>query len=101
MALLRVLLSLLVVGTAIILGALFTLQNTDPVPLDLLIVQLSGRAVALWLLLFFATGCLVGLLGGVWVTVRQRARFGRLRRQHTKLELEVDRLRRLGLGEND
>ena len=101
MALLRVLLSLLVVGTAIILGALFTLQNTDPVSLDLLIVQLSERAVALWLLLFFATGCLVGLLGGVWVTVRQRARFGRLRRQHTKLELEVDRLRRLGLGEND
>ena len=101
MALLRVLLSLLVVGTAIILGALFTLQNTDPVPLDLLIVQFSERAVALWLLLFFATGCLVGLLGGVWVTVRQRARFGRLRRQHTKLELEVDRLRRLGLGEND
>lgn len=101
MALLRVLLSLLVVGTAIILGALFTLQNTDLVPLDLLIVQLSERAVALWLLLFFATGCLVGLLGGVWVTVRQRARFGRLRRQHTKLELEVDRLRRLGLGEND
>ena len=101
MALLRVLLSLLTVGTAIFLGALFTLQNTDPVSLDLLIVQFSERAVALWLLLFFATGCLVGLLGGVWVTVRQRARFGRLRRQHTKLELEVDRLRRLGLGEND
>jgi uncharacterized integral membrane protein len=100
-ALLRVMLSLLVAGTAIILGALFTLQNTDPVSLDLLIVQFSERAVALWLLLFFATGCLVGLLGGVWVTVRQRARFGRLRRQHTKLELEVDRLRRLGLGEND
>jgi len=101
MALLRVLLSLLIVGTAILLGALFTLQNTHPVSLDLLIVQFSERAVALWLLLFFATGCLVGLLGGVWVTVRQRARFGRLRRQHTKLELEVDRLRRLGLGEND
>ena len=101
MALLRVLLSLLVVGTAIIFGALFTLQNTAPVALDILIVQFSERAVALWLLLFFATGCLVGLLGGVWVTVRQRARFGRLRRQHTKLELEVDRLRRLGLGEND
>ena len=94
-------LSLLVAGTAIILGALFTLQNTDPVSLDLLIVQFSERAVALWLLLFFATGCLVGLLGGVWVTVRQLARVGRLRRQHTKLVLEVDRLRRLGLGEND
>ena len=101
MALLRVLLSLLVVGTAIVLGALFTLQNTDPVALDLLVVQFSERAVALWLLLFFATGSMVGLLGGVVVTLRQRARYVRLRRQHVKLELEVDRLRRFGLSESD
>ena len=64
MALLRALLSLLIVGIAIVMGALFSLQNSSPVPLDLLIVQFSERAVALWFLLFFATGCMMGLLGG-------------------------------------
>ncbi|WP_435211936.1 LapA family protein [Luminiphilus sp. nBUS_16] len=101
MALLRVLLSLLVIGAAVVLGALFTLQNTAPVPLDLLVVQLSERAVALWVLLFFAAGCVVGLLGGAAVNLKQRAGNARLRRQHKKLELEVDRLRRFGLSESD
>ena len=101
MALLRVLLGLLVIGTAVALGALFTLQNTAPVPLDLLVVQLSERAVALWVLLFFAAGCVVGLLGGAVVNLKQRAGNARLRRQHKKLELEVDRLRRFGLSESD
>jgi uncharacterized integral membrane protein len=100
-ALLRALLSLLIVGTAIVMGALFTLQNTSPVPLDLLVVQFSERAAALWFLLFFATGCVTGLLGGLLVTLRQRASYLRLRRQHAKLELEVDRLRRFGLSESD
>lgn len=101
MALLRVLLGLLVIGTAVVLGALFTLQNTAPVPLDLLVVQLSERAVALWVLLFFAAGCVVGLLGGAVVNLKQRAGNASLRRQHKKLELEVDRLRRFGLSESD
>ncbi len=101
MALLRVLLSLLIIGAAVVLGALFTLQNTAPVPLDLLVVQLSERAVALWVLLFFAAGCVVGLLGGAVVSLKQRAGNARLRRQHKKLELEVDRLRRFGLSESD
>ncbi len=101
MALLRVLLSLLIIGAAVVLGALFTLQNTAPVPLDLLVVQLSERAVALWVLLFFAAGCVVGLLGGAVVNLKQRAGNARLRRQHKKLELEVDRLRRFGLSESD
>ena len=101
MALLRALLSLLVIGAAVVLGALFTLQNTAPVPLDLLVVQLSERAVALWVLLFFAAGCVVGLLGGAVVNLKQRAGNARLRRQHKKLELEVDRLRRFGLSESD
>ena len=101
MALLRVLLSLLVIGTAVVLGALFTLQNTNPVALDLLVVQFSERAVALWLLLFFAAGCVMGLLGGLLVTLRLRAGNVRLRRQHKKLELEVDRLRRFGISESD
>ena len=101
MALLRVLLSLLIIGAAVVLGALFTLQNTAPVPLDLLVVQLSERAVALWVLLFFAAGCGVGLLGGAVVNLKQRAGNARLRRQHKKLELEVDRLRRFGLSESD
>jgi len=37
----------------------------------------------------------------LFVTLRQRASYLRLRRQHAKLELEVDRLRRFGLSESD
>ena len=53
------------------------------------------------MLLFFAAGCVVGLLGGAVVNLKQRAGNARLRRQHKKLELEVDRLRRFGLSESD
>lgn len=101
MALLRTLLGILVISLAIVLGAFFSLQNTIPVPLDLLFVQLSERALALWLLLFLAVGCVLGLLAALGITLQQRSRNALLRRQNAKLELEVDKLRRFGLTDGD
>ena len=43
-------------------GVLFSVQNTVAVPLDLLLVQLSEQRLALWILLAFALGGVVGML---------------------------------------
>ncbi len=101
MALLRTLLGIVVISLAVVMGAFFSLQNTVQVPLDLLFVQLSERALALWLLLFLAVGCVLGLLTALGVTLQQRSRNVLLRRQTAKLELEVDKLRRFRLTEGD
>ena len=101
MAVLRTLFGILVISLAVVLGAFFSLQNTVPVPLDLLFIQLSERALALWLLAFLAVGCALGLATAFGITLRQRSMNALLRRQKAKLELEVDKLRRIGLTEGD
>lgn len=48
--------------TAVMLfGLLFSFQNTTEVALDLLVLQLAPQRVALWLLLAFALGGLLGM----------------------------------------
>jgi len=97
MGLLRKLLGAIVLLLAVIVGGLFTVQNTQPVPLDLLILQLDERPVALWILLAFGLGCFLGLITGTGLLIRLRARLSRSGRQMDKLELELDRLRRFSL----
>ncbi len=55
------------------ISVLFAVQNTATVPLDLLIISLPERSVALWVLLAFALGGVVGMLTSVGVVWRLRA----------------------------
>lgn len=75
---LSIILLLLVV---LLLGALFSVQNGTPVPLDLLAVQLAPRPVALWLLAAFTAGGLAGVAVSMVAIVKLKSGQGRLRRQ--------------------
>ncbi len=74
--------SLLAVALA---GVLFAVQNSAAVPLDLLVVSLPERPVALWVLLAFALGGAIGMLTSLGALARLRAALLRARRQLRKL----------------
>ncbi len=70
---------------AVALGGLFTVQNTEKVPLDLLVVQLPPQAIAIWILLAMAVGILLGLLSGTLLLIGRSAELRRLRKQYDRL----------------
>ena len=61
MNLIRKLLILFVVLVTVVAGALFALQNTALVPLDLLVYTFEAQSLALWVLSAFATGGVLGI----------------------------------------
>ena len=77
-------------GAAVVLGAMFALQNTQPVPLDLLAIKLPPRSIALWVLLAFGLGGLIGLLVSSAYMLRARAALGSTRRQLAKARTELE-----------
>jgi uncharacterized membrane protein YciS (DUF1049 family) len=81
MKLLRNLLTLIVILAMIALGVLFSLQNKSPVPLDLLVYAFEPQSLALWILLAFALGGLVGMLVSSLMILRTRASLTATRRQ--------------------
>jgi putative membrane protein len=70
---------------AVALGGMFTVQNTEKVPLDLLVVQLPPQAVALWILLAMAVGVFLGFLSSALLLVGRGAEVRRLRKQNDRL----------------
>jgi len=64
---------------AVALGGMFTVQNTEKVPLDLLVVQLPPQALAIWILLALAVGVLLGLLSSALLLMGRGAEVRRLR----------------------
>jgi uncharacterized integral membrane protein len=75
------------------LGVLFALQNAEPVPLDILVLTLAPRSLALWVLGALALGGVLGTLLSYLATLRLRARLLAARRQVTSMQAELDRLR--------
>jgi len=77
---------MLITGTlAVALGGMFTVQNTENVPLDLLVVQLPPQAVAIWILLALAAGVLLGLLSSALLLMGRGGEIRRLRKQNDRL----------------
>lgn len=76
-------------------GLLFSLQNAANVPLDLLVAQLEARPLAVWLLLGFALGGVLGLLVGSVALVKLQASRFRLRRRLETCEKELSDLKSL------
>ena len=62
MRLVKRLLVLIFLICVLFFGVLFSIQNTDQVALDLLLVQLPEQRLSLWVLLSFALGGVVGML---------------------------------------
>jgi uncharacterized membrane protein YciS (DUF1049 family) len=89
--------SVLVVLAMTGIGMLFALQNTVPVPLDVLIYSFEPRSLALWVLAAFALGGLAGIILTSFITLRQRAALASTRRQLARTRSELERQRSAGL----
>lgn len=87
------LLVVVVLLLVLIFGLLFSLQNSQSVPLDLLVLQLQARPIAVWLLATFAFGGLIGLLVGSVALLRLQASRYRLRRRLESCERELSELK--------
>lgn len=85
MQFLRKLFYFLIAVAMLVLGALFAVQNEATVPLDLLVVHLPERSIALWVLLAFAAGGVIGLLTSLGIILRQRTALGAAHRKLAKM----------------
>jgi uncharacterized integral membrane protein len=101
MTLIRKLLTLLVILTTIVIGVLFALQNTALVPLDLLIYTFEPKSLALWVLVAFAVGGLLGMAAASGMVLRLRASLRVANRKLIKAGAEVDKLRTVGLKDGE
>lgn len=98
---LRWVITVLFAIAAIVLGGLFTLQNTTAVPVDLLLIQFAAQPLSLWLLLTLFLGVLLGIAAGSLLLLRKRTQILLLRRERDRLATEVDRLRKVGIAPGD
>ena len=93
MSFLRNLLAVAIALVMVAAGVLFALQNPEPIALDILVMKLPERSLALWVLAALALGGLLGLLLSSLALLRLRARLAATRRQLARAQTEVDRLR--------
>ena len=93
MSRLRTILTIIIVLAALGVGVLFSLQNPQAVPLDLLVYTFAPRSLALWVLLAFAVGGLAGLLVSSAYMLRSRTALGTSRRKLVRTRAELDQLR--------
>ena len=101
MGFIRKLFALILAVAMAAVGVLFALQNAEPVPLDVLIMILPPRSLALWVLGALALGGLLGLLLSSIAVLRLRARLMSARRQLANSQVEMDKLRVTGLARRD
>jgi len=78
-------LTLLLAAGAVAAGGLFSLQNTEEIPLDLMVVQLPAQPVAIWVLAALAVGVVIGLGTGSLLLLKRSATIRRLRKQRDRL----------------
>ena len=96
MRLLARVLGLLLLVACFAFGVLFTFQNDTPVSLDLLIVQFSEQWLAVWVLVAFILGGLIGVCIGVFAVLRVKRQVVGVKRQLKSANLELERLRASG-----
>jgi lipopolysaccharide assembly protein A len=96
MKLARKLFTVLIVLVTLIGGVLFALQNAAPVPLDLLVYTFGPQSIALWILVAFVLGGLLGLIASAAILVRTQATLSSCRRQLDRTLTELSKLRSEG-----
>ena len=82
-------------------GILFSLQNNQAVPMDVLVYQFQPHSLALWILCAFAIGGVTGMLISSGVVLRLRASLRIARKQLLRAQSEVDGLRTAGLKDGE
>ena len=84
-------LTLLLAVGAVAAGGLFSLQNTEEIPLDLIMVQLPAQPVAIWILAALAAGVIIGLGAGTLLALKRSATILQLRKQRDRLLAEAEK----------
>ncbi len=93
MGFLRKLLALAIALGMAAVGVLFAIQNPQAVPLDVLVITLPPRSIALWVLGALTLGGVLGVLLSSFAMLRLRARLMAARRQVANAQAELDRNR--------
>lgn len=75
--------ALLVLMVAVI-GAMFAMENSQQVAVNFFLIQTSSLSLGLWLLIFLAVGCLLGLLASSLMISSYRRKLARV--SHTRKE---------------
>lgn len=90
---LRKILTVIVVLAMLVVSVLFALQNEVPVPLDLLIYTFGPQSLAVWVLVAFALGGLLGMIVSSVILVRTRASLNTCRKQLDRAREDASKLR--------
>lgn len=93
MHLMKRVIALLLFAAVLLLGILFSIQNTATAPLDLLVIQFSEQRVALWVLAAFALGGFIGMAISLLSILRLKSDILLLSRKVKKREAELGKLR--------
>ena len=89
---LRKLLTVLIILATLVVSVLFALQNTVQVPLDLLVYSFGAQSLALWVLLAFVLGGVLGMIISSIILVRTRASLKSATRKLEKNRVEISSL---------
>ncbi|MCB1706654.1 MAG: LapA family protein [Halioglobus sp.] len=90
---LRKLLTVIVILAMLVLSMLFAAQNEVSVPLNVLVYTFSPQSLAVWVLVAFALGGVVGMIVSSVILVRTRASLSACRKQLDRAREDVSKLR--------
>jgi uncharacterized membrane protein YciS (DUF1049 family) len=90
---LRKLLTVLIVLAMLVVSMLFSLQNKAQVPLDLLVYSFEPQSLAVWILIAFVLGGLLGMLISSVILLQTRASLRLTKRQLKNAAAETIQLR--------
>ncbi len=90
---LRTLVTVIVILAMLAASVLFALQNGTPVPLDILVYTFAPQSLALWVLVAFALGGVLGMIVSSVILVRTRASLSSCRKQLNRALDEASELR--------
>lgn len=97
MRFLKRLVVVLLVIAVLLVGILFTLHNTTPVTIDLILVTLPQASLSLWILGAFALGGVLGILLSSLMLMSLKTRLYYLNKKMQSSRQELNKLRTSGL----
>ena len=74
---LRMFIKFLLVLAIVMIGAMFSMENNQLVNVDFILLQSATMSLGLWLIIFLAIGCLLGLLASSLLITYYRRQLAR------------------------
>ncbi|MFP8965135.1 lipopolysaccharide assembly protein LapA domain-containing protein [Pokkaliibacter sp. CJK22405] len=77
----------------LLIGIMFAIHNTQPVPLDFIVFSLPAFSVSFWLILSFFIGGVIGVSLSVLMLLRMKAKVLQLKRKLNQNNTELAKLK--------